>query len=50
MKSMNNLKQTFTQKLSKTLIDLGEKSARDCVLFGVYEPKISVELLKNISK
>ncbi len=50
MKSMNNLKQTVTQKLGKTLMDLGEKSGRECLLVGIYEPKISIELLKSLNK
>ncbi len=47
---MNNLKQIATQKLGKALINLGEKTGRDCWFIGVYEPKISIELLRNLNK
>lgn len=47
---MKDMKKTAVEKLGNVLINLGEKSARECLLIGVYEPKISVELLKNINK
>lgn len=47
---MKDMKKTAVEKLGNALINLGEKSARDCFLIGVYEPKISVELLKSINK
>lgn len=47
---MKDMKKTAVEKLGNALINLGEKSARDCFFIGIYEPKISVELLKNINK
>ncbi len=50
MNNMNNLKQIATQKLGKALINLGEKTSRDCWFIGIYEPKISTQLLKSLNK
>lgn len=47
---MKDMKKTAVEKLGNVLINLGEKSARDCMFLGVYEPKMSVELLKNANK
>lgn len=47
---MKDMKKTAVEKLGNVLINLGEKSTRDCLFYGVYEPKMSVELLKNINK
>lgn len=51
MKNMNNnLKEKLIDKLGNTIINMGEKSTRDCVIFGIYEPEISIELLKSTMK
>lgn len=47
---MKDMKKTAVEKLGNALVNLGEKSARDCWFIGVYEPKMSMELLKNINK
>lgn len=44
------IEEKIATKLGRTLMDVGEKSTRDCWLFGNYEPKISVELIRNINK
>jgi cyclic lactone autoinducer peptide len=40
--------QKAIKKLGQALIKIGEKSTSDCILLGVYEPKVSVELLKSM--
>lgn len=51
MKNMNkNLKEKIATKLGSTLINVGEASTRGCVIWGSYEPKVSVELLKSMMK
>lgn len=53
MKFMNtesNLKEMVSKKLGDALIKVGEKSTSTCILLGVYEPKVSVELLKSMMK
>lgn len=47
---MKDMKKTAVEKLGNALVNLGEKSARDCWFYGVYEPKMSVELLKSVNK
>lgn len=47
---MKDMKKTAVEKLGNVLINLGEKSARDCVFIGVYEPKMPVKLLKGLNK
>lgn len=47
---MKDMKKIAVEKLGNALVNLGEKSARDCMFYGVYEPKMSLELLKSINK
>lgn len=51
MKNTNEiLKEKVATKLGNTLINVGEASTRGCLIFGSYEPKVSVELLKSMMK
>ncbi len=50
MKITNEIKEKLAVKVGNELSKLGTTATRTCVFIGFYEPKVSIDLLKQNSK